>query len=480
MLPETSTKMRGHSIGMTNHCGDGEKLPSHEDIDWEWQKQLYWIFGTCIVFSLYLLYHVISVRSGMVSEDNGFLICTDKPFLPWIKPYLLLITGASVGQCLALWFRHIITLRGVHSSNDQSRLRHPLATKMILHIATMKAFASVGLYSDWIPTTCIDFIGVKSHYFLWFEWLATVPYMFFLVGMMDSVKTQDRITASPEIFKNRAIIQFLGSSSMVALFFNNFKSWPIWIHGLLFIYANVAMTIALGKQQWQAHEDYVIAKTTFDKIVTFQPIEYYREPQQLNVSFASSTMSSRQDRKYASQEMERQAFDTLCAAQCKLNSAIFMSFFFILFPVLYYLQYFAVIDSESYILTTYICSYFSKILFTHLIADSHIEILDSNKFMLLEQRRQTEESRLTFLRYVFHEVRVPLNSLVLGMQLLKDSEAAHDEQDTLKMMHDAMSFMSETLNDVLSMQKIQQGKMEVECIEFAIKSLLNGSLSNFR
>jgi signal transduction histidine kinase len=233
---------------------------------------------------------------------------------------------------------------------------------------------------------------------------------------------------------------------------------------------------------------------------------------------ASTSTSASKNRRFANKEIERKSFDNLCIAQCKMNSTLFMSFFFTLFPVIYYLNYLQMIDSESYILLTYTCSYFSKVLFTHLIADSHVEILDPNKFILIEQRRKLEETRLNFLRYVFHEVRVPLNSLVLGLQLLtststslasntskaentsnstanaamhasnvKDANSMkmkakylQEERETLTMMKDATGFMSETLNDVLSLQKIEQGMFEMEYKVFTIERLLTTCLMNFR
>ena len=63
-----------------------------------------------------------------------------------------------------------------------------------------------------------------------------------------------------------------------------------------------------------------------------------------------------------------------------------------------------------------------------------------------------------FLRYVMHEVRVPLSSIVMGINFLEGSNnLVTDEKDTIVMMKGATDFMRETLNDILCMQKIEEG-----------------------
>ena len=71
-------------------------------------------------------------------------------------------------------------------------------------------------------------------------------------------------------------------------------------------------------------------------------------------------------------------------------------------------------------------------------------------------------------RYIFHEVRTPLQSLSLGIDTmaLSDNIDAAD-RETLKLMRDSSGFMSETLNAVLTLQKIEEGKFELECDRFA-------------
>ncbi len=496
------------------------KVTGRQQIFHDWVTQFYGLYVSCLLFTVYFIYHILTVYYQPAKYP---LICTEAPFESWIRPYMLLITGASTGQCLALWFRHIFTLKGPIDPQQELRVnslqikRHPKAAKMMLAIATIKAITSIGFYSNVIPTTCVDFHGVKTNYFMWFEWLTTVPHMFFLVAMMGTVKESSTQHRSSPAQRDRWMIHFCATTSLPALFIPNLPwirsvSWLSW---LLFIYANITMAVAMITQQWRAWEYYTTAKTIFDRVVSFQPIDRHLQTAQssyaekdtsqgeqgsMKASASTSekqpmtTSSNNKARMFATKEIEQQCYDNLCVAQCKMNCSLFLTFFFALFPTLYYCACFQVIDSEMYILLTYIASYCSKILFTHIMADSHIEILDPNKFLLLEQRRAIEDSRFMFLRYVFHEVRVPLNSIVLGTQLLKDNsivrcssardsscrQTENELQETLSLMSDATSYMSDTLNDVLSLQKIQQGQIDLEYKEISIIPMLTSVLAGFR
>ena len=75
-------------------------------------------------------------------------------------------------------------------------------------------------------------------------------------------------------------------------------------------------------------------------------------------------------------------------------------------------------------------------------------------------------------RYVLHEVRVPLDSISMGLNLLEEEGDGNGSGETIPMMNKAVSFMTDTLNDVLSIQKIEEGKLELEYEEFYTEDVL--------
>jgi CheY-like chemotaxis protein len=78
-------------------------------------------------------------------------------------------------------------------------------------------------------------------------------------------------------------------------------------------------------------------------------------------------------------------------------------------------------------------------------------------------------------RYVFHEVRVPLNTIQLGLESVMGDVMGltEDIDDVLESVGEAVSTMSETLDDVLSYQKIEDGHMEVNAHVFDLAALLD-------
>lgn len=369
------------------------------------------------------------------------MFCSAEPVPEWTNIFTFLVVGATSGTTLQLWFRTIITMTGFTSD----KLRHPYATWLVLFISSTQALTQIANQIGFVPYTCVDFLGIKTHALLWWEWLTTVPFMFFLVSIMDVKRNS---VTSTDIW-----IEVLGGSSIFALFLCNLP-FPRFLCWILFIYSNSAITIALLWQQYIAMDEYVSAREEIDAFKAKNPDMDY---------------------------LPRKAHDQLKVSQCKMNASVFMSLFFTLFPVWYYLQLFGYIDEGVFIVLTYSCSYLAKVLFLQIIGDSHVEILDPNKFLLVEERKKAEEARLMFLRYVFHEVRVPLNSISLGLQLLEDSSHMMSQDlDMIKMMKEATMFMSETLNDVLSLQKMEQGMLELEIKPFAPYDLVHSVLNNFR
>ena len=76
---------------------------------------------------------------------------------------------------------------------------------------------------------------------------------------------------------------------------------------------------------------------------------------------------------------------------------------------------------------------------------------------------RANEARNTFLRYVFHEMRVPLNTVSMGLAIVSDDAALLTESstDALQMMTSSVNFMSDCLNDVLSMSLFEDGRLEL-------------------
>ena len=110
------------------------------------------------------------------------------------------------------------------------------------------------------------------------------------------------------------------------------------------------------------------------------------------------------------------------------------------------------------------------------LAESHTDaFLESEREV--ERERQANLSRTVFLKHLFHEVRTPLNSLTMGLELLRTRKNDEADQELLTMMTGASTFMANTLNDFLSMQQIEEGKLELIFTPFSINDSISKIVS---
>lgn len=308
---------------------------------------------------------------------------------------------------------------------------------------------NLNLIFSWLDhknNLCVDFLGVELNPYLYLEWLITVPSMFLLVTWY-----------SLNVKGKRYKIIFEAICSVVAVFLLFLGNIPklSFIHLPIFLLANILMITALVSQQlftWQLHE---AARHELNKV---------------SVSQRNSELYEDLRSQFAITEVE-------------VYIASAMSVMYCTFPFLYYLRLNQQIDLESFTILMYCASYFAKFFFSLLIVEKTQSVLDYSDLVILEDKKRQAASKQMLLRYVFHEIRVPLNSLSLGLQYLKTQDAIKSDdslKDVVSMMAEGTSFMSETLNDVLSFQKIEDGAMALEKTWFDPKKLLRTIAATFK
>ena len=157
--------------------------------------------------------------------------------------------------------------------------------------------------------------------------------------------------------------------------------------------------------------------------------------------------------------------------------AVWLTICLPLFPVNYLLAMSGVIGPGDTIAIYLILSVLTKALYAAVTMDVHSSALTEAQSALMEERN-ANEARRAFLKYIFHEVRTPLNSLTMGLEILKQGDRLNSSDlELLSMMKVASDFMADTLNDVLSLQKIEEGKLELELSPFSISDSVSKVLS---
>ena len=93
------------------------------------------------------------------------------------------------------------------------------------------------------------------------------------------------------------------------------------------------------------------------------------------------------------------------------------------FPLVYFLSLSRAISHDTTVVLFMACNVSTKIMFVAILMTSHVEIL----YVLFVTETHLNAAKRSFLRYIMHEVRVPLNSITMGIGLLEESDHLDEE-----------------------------------------------------
>ncbi|ORY88015.1 hypothetical protein BCR35DRAFT_29860 [Leucosporidium creatinivorum] len=89
--------------------------------------------------------------------------------------------------------------------------------------------------------------------------------------------------------------------------------------------------------------------------------------------------------------------------------------------------------------------------------------------------RKSQDSRRRFSNYIFHEVRVPLNTALLAVQNLQGSEAFdHKSESAIEYaaLEGSLQMMSQVLNDVLDFNRMERGGFSSVSRPFSLHNVI--------
>jgi signal transduction histidine kinase/DNA-binding response OmpR family regulator len=93
-----------------------------------------------------------------------------------------------------------------------------------------------------------------------------------------------------------------------------------------------------------------------------------------------------------------------------------------------------------------------------------------------EHLRRADQTKSRFLSNMSHEFRTPLNSIIALSRLLQDrvdGDLNHEQEKQVKLILSAAQNLSELVNDLLDLAKIEAGRTEVRANEFQVRNLFS-------
>ncbi|MDK1288021.1 ATP-binding protein [Pseudoalteromonas umbrosa] len=97
----------------------------------------------------------------------------------------------------------------------------------------------------------------------------------------------------------------------------------------------------------------------------------------------------------------------------------------------------------------------------------------------LQKAEQANKIKSEFLSMISHELRTPLNGIIGALDLLSHSTLSHEPKDLVETASTSANHLITILNDLLDLNKIEAGKLELETVKFDLPSVITNVVNTF-
>ncbi|MGE3977583.1 MAG: response regulator [Nitrospira sp.] len=109
------------------------------------------------------------------------------------------------------------------------------------------------------------------------------------------------------------------------------------------------------------------------------------------------------------------------------------------------------------------------------------QLRESNRRLdqALDEAKESARVKTAFLATVSHELRTPMNGVIGMTSLLMETSLTSEQQSYAETIRQCGEALLQLINDVLECSKIEAGKLEMECLDFNLRTTVEQVLAQF-